>query len=112
MSALQKRQRPATARRGFRTNCDYGTKPTATKLPRNWRERLPDPLSYYSVRVEKLGSPNASGWAQGRCPLHDDSNASLSVNVTDARGGWRCFAGCGGGDLLGFHMRLYDLAFC
>ena len=27
------------------------------------------------------------------------------------RGGWRCFAGCGGGDLVGFHMRLRGLGF-
>ena len=27
------------------------------------------------------------------------------------RGGWRCFAGCGGGDLVGFHMLLRGLDF-
>ena len=48
----------------------------------------------------------------GRCPFHDDRNASLSVNLRDERGGWRCFAGCGGGDLVGFHMRQTGKAFC
>ena len=87
----------------------YGAKYTASPsrtLPLHWRDRLPDPASYYRQHVEKLGKPNATGWAQGRCPFHEDHNASMSVNVADARGGWRCFASCGGGDLIGFHSRL------
>jgi hypothetical protein len=83
----------------------------AASLPNNWRDRLPDPASYYVGHVEKMSRPNATGWAQGQCPFHEDGNASLSVHVTDARGGWRCFAGCGGGDLVGFHMRRTGLAF-
>lgn len=75
------------------------------RVPANWRDRLPDPESYYRAHVAKLGKVNATGWAQGACPFHDDRNASLSVNLRDERGGWRCFAGCGGGDLVGFHMR-------
>ena len=82
----------------------YGSTPRpASRLPDNWRDRLPDPAHYYGQHVAKLGKPNAAGWAQGTCPLHDDRNASLSVNLHS--GGWRCFAGCGGGDLVGFHMR-------
>lgn len=76
------------------------------RLPHNWRDRLPDPASYYGQRVDKLGRPNAQGWAQGRCPFHEDHDASLSVNLSSARGGWRCFAGCGAGDLVSFHERL------
>ena len=75
-------------------------------LPANWRERLPDPAAYYTARIAKLSAPNAAGWAQGRCPFHEDHNASLSVNMRSERGGWRCFAGCGGGDLVKFHERL------
>lgn len=78
-------------------------------LPRNWRERLPCPADYYSARVAKLGKANAEGWAQGRCPLHDDRHESLSVSLV--RGGWRCFAGCGKGDLVSFHERLTGKAF-
>lgn len=81
------------------------------RLPRDWRNRLPDPESYYRAHVAKLGKANATGWAQGPCPFHDDRNASLSVNLRDERGGWRCFAGCGGGDLVGFHMRQTGKAF-
>ncbi|WP_306581520.1 CHC2 zinc finger domain-containing protein [Dokdonella sp.] len=81
------------------------------RLPANWRDRLPDPAAYYAQHVAKLGKPNASGWAQGACPFHDDHAASCSVHVGDARGGWRCFAGCGAGDLVAFHMRRTGLAF-
>jgi hypothetical protein len=83
----------------------------APKLPNNWRDLLPDTDTYYRARVVKLSAANASGFAQGTCPFHDDRNASLSVNVRDANGGWRCFAGCGGGDLLAFHMRVTGKAF-
>ena len=81
------------------------------RLPADWRDRLPDPATYYATHVAKLSRPNATGWAQGVCPFHDDHSASLSVQVADPRGGWRCFAGCGGGDLVGFHMRLRGMDF-
>jgi hypothetical protein len=86
-----------------------GTKPT--RIPDNWRDRMPDPAAYYGQHVAKLGNPNGTGWAQGQCPFHDDHNKSLSVCITGERGGWRCFAGCGGGDLVGFHSRLRGLDF-
>lgn len=78
----------------------------APHLPADWRNRLPSPLDYYKAHVAKLSKPNGSGWAQGRCPFHDDHDASLSVNLDEPRGGWRCFAGCGAGDLVGFQMLL------
>lgn len=83
----------------------------APRLPRNWRTRLPDPETYYRARVAKLSARHGSGWAQGRCPFHDDHNASLSVRLDGERGHWRCFAGCGHGDLVSFHMRLIDRPF-
>lgn len=84
----------------------------AARIPENWRDRLPDPPAYYNQHVAKLGRVNATGWAQGVCPFHDDRNASLSVHVAGASaGGWRCFAGCGGGDMLGFHMLRTGLDF-
>ena len=88
----------------------YGSKP-APHIPCNWRQRLPNPAAYYSQHVAKMGSPNAAGWAQGVCPFHEDHSASLSVHVADARGGWRCFASCGGGDLVSFHQRITGLDF-
>ena len=80
-------------------------------MPRDWRERLPESESYYRARVAKLSKPNARGWAQGPCPFHEDQNASLSVNLREPNGGWRCFAGCGKGDLLAFHQRVTGKAF-
>lgn len=77
-------------------------------MPKNWRDRLPDPLVYYASQIGKLTRPNGGGWAQGKCPFHEDKAASLSVN---AGGGWKCFAGCGKGDLVGFHQRRTGLAF-
>lgn len=77
----------------------------APRLPANWRDNLPNPETYYRAHVEKLGNPNNTGWAQGRCPFHDDKQSSLSVCLIGTRGGWRCFAGCGKGDLVAFHMQ-------
>lgn len=81
----------------------------STRLPDNWRERLPDSRSYYRKRVAKLGKAQGDGWAQGQCPFHQDRNASLTVNLS--HGGWMCFAGCDSGDLVSFHMRLTGLPF-
>ena len=81
------------------------------RLPSNWRERLPDPEAYYRKRIDKLGHRHGNGWTQGRCPFHEDGTASLSVHLDSPRGGFRCFAGCGHGDLLAFHMRLTGLSF-
>lgn len=81
------------------------------RLPGNWRDRLPDPGTYYRQHVAKLGKAHGNGWAQGQCPFHDDRNASLSVNLANPRGFWKCFAGCGSGDMVGFHMRRTGLAF-
>lgn len=76
------------------------------RVSADWRNRLPDPAAYYGARLQKLTRANGDGWAQACCPFHDDKAASLSVNVSHPNGGWTCFAGCGGGDLLSFHMRL------
>jgi hypothetical protein len=80
-------------------------------IPHDWRERLPDPAVYYGQRIEKLSAPNAQGWAQGRCPFHEDKHASLSVHIAKDRGGFKCFT-CGAhGDMVAFHERLTGLPF-
>ena len=81
------------------------------RLPARWRDRLPYPADYFAANVRDLSRPNAFGWAVGTCPLHHDHDRSLSVHVTSERGGWRCGAGCGGGDMIGFHMLLRRLDF-
>lgn len=57
--------------------------------PNDWRDRLPDPATYYAAKLGKLTRANPEGWAQARCPFHDDKAASLSVHVSNPRGGWR-----------------------
>ena len=90
----------------------YGSTPRpASRLPDNWRDRLPDPASYYRQHVAKLTSARGSGWAQGCCPFHEDGSASLSVKLGDPRGFWKCFAGCGNGDMVSFHMKRTGLPF-
>ncbi len=72
---------------------------------------MPSPESYHREKIPTLIRTNSTGWAQGRCPFHDDDNASLSVHVDGERGAWRCLASCRGGDLLAFHMKLCGLEF-
>ncbi len=111
MTRPMKKPRRGSDSRGAGAFAGSGLRRHSTAIPQNWRDCQPDPATYYAAHVAKLSRPNATGWAQGTCPLHNDHNASLSVHVTESRGGWRCFAGCGGGDLVGFHMLLRGLDF-
>lgn len=63
-------------------------------------------LEFISQFVEL--KPTASG-AIGRCPFHDDQHPSLGVN--DKGNYWHCFAGCGGGSVIDFWMRLKSCDF-
>lgn len=69
-----------------------------------------DPESYYRQTLLALkGKPTAQGWILAVCPLHGDSEPSLSVNLK--HGGFHCF-GCGEkGDLISFHAKLNRLSF-
>lgn len=77
----------------------------------NSRSRFPAPEAYYRTHVRRLSAVGVDGWASGICPFHDDHNPSLGVQLNDGRGAWWCFAGCGGGDLISFHMRLFGMTF-
>ncbi len=46
---------------------------------------------------------------RGRCPFHDDRHPSFSVNFDE--GHWHCFAGCGGGSVIDFWMKLNNMTF-
>ncbi len=46
---------------------------------------------------------------RGRCPFHDDVHPSFSVNFDE--GYWHCFAGCGGGSVIDFWMKLHNMTF-
>ena len=50
-------------------------------------------------------SPNG----RGLCPFHDDHNSSFAVNAE--KNYWHCFAGCGGGSLIDFYMKMKGVDF-
>jgi putative DNA primase/helicase len=59
-----------------------------------------DYQAYYYERVQ--GLEGGGGQLLGYCPFHSDKNQkSLSVNTTT--GQWKCFAGCGQGNIWAFH---------
>lgn len=72
------------------------------------RELLPDPADYYAKHLDTLH--RRGEWADARCPLHEDHNPSLSVNLN--HGGFIC-RGCGaqGADVLAFHRHFKDMDF-
>ena len=45
----------------------------------------------------------------GHCPFHDDEKASFGVN--EEGNYWHCFAGCGGGSIIDFYMKLKNVDF-
>lgn len=45
----------------------------------------------------------------GRCPFHEDRLPSFSVS--DRKGLWHCFSGCGSGNVFHFLMRIEQLDF-
>lgn len=45
----------------------------------------------------------------GKCPFHDDEHPSFAVNTV--QGYWHCFAGCGGGSIIDFWMKLQKCDF-
>lgn len=72
-------------------------------LPHDWRVRVPQPVRYFAMHVPGLSAPSAHGGAQGKCPLHEDEETSLNVNLNT--GHWQCRS-CGQGTLVDFHQRL------
>lgn len=81
------------------------------RMPANWRNRLPAPADYYQTRVAHVGPADSDGMAAGTCPFHDDVGTSLRLRINGVRGGWRCEAGCGAGDMIAFHQRVTGLPF-
>lgn len=49
-----------------------------------------------------------AGKKTGRCPLHDDSSPSFSISPDGRK--WKCFAGCGSGDVFDLLERLQGLS--
>lgn len=103
----------ASAKQGYAPQYTVGAsarKPADQKGCRYCLDDLPSPLDYYVRVLGKISALNKAGWAQAKCPFHQDRHASLSTRLS-GRGEWRCFAGCGSGDLISFHMRFRGLSF-
>ena len=72
------------------------------------KSRLPSPTTYYAT--EGLVLKGSGAWRDAICPFHPDTKPSLRVRLDS--GAFRCMAcGAHGGDVVAFHMRLYDLNF-
>lgn len=74
------------------------------------RTRLPDPKTYYDIELGRLRP--AGRYASARCPFHDDTHPSLTVNLVT--GAFRCHVptcSAQGRGVLDFHMARYGLSF-
>lgn len=45
----------------------------------------------------------------GCCPFHEEDTPSFAIYKSSNT--WNCFAGCGGGDVISFYMKLNDVDF-
>lgn len=81
----------------------HGTAPGQFK-----RDLLPDPQAYFEAQGMKLRGRGE--WRMTKCVFHDDSHASLSVNVHT--GAYRCHAcQAAGGDVLAFYRQQTGASF-
>jgi DNA primase len=64
-----------------------------------------DILDYYNVKHK---SANTDGWVRFQCPFHNDKSPSASISVKN--GGWKCFSGCGSGNLLDFVAKIENIS--
>ncbi len=58
----------------------------------------------FGVELKSYGSRH-----MGKCPFHDDRLPSLSVS--DTHSAWKCFAGCGQGDVISFIQQFRGCSF-
>lgn len=62
-------------------------------------------MNIYDFYKDKIKDPQlVEDEVRGKCPFHNDTKMSFSANIKT--GLWNCFAGCGGGDLILFYMKL------
>lgn len=65
-----------------------------------------------TVPIEEIYPAQLKGTGSillGLCPFHDDHEPSFAIYP--ATNSWYCFAGCGGGDVISFLQKLYNLKF-
>jgi hypothetical protein len=63
-------------------------------------ERLKNAISVYDFVSRYV---DMDEYGKGLCPFHDDQHPSFQVNREQNY--WSCYAGCGGGSLIDFHMK-------
>lgn len=72
------------------------------------RDRLPDPLGYFSASGLRLYGRGR--WRSTLCPFHRDTRPSLRINTET--GAYRCMScGAKGCDVLDFHRARHGLSF-
>lgn len=81
-----------------------------SRLPADWRERLPKAESNFRKHLAGHGPPNRRGWAMGWWPFRAEEH-DLAVNLSDGDATCPCFGGCGLGGLVSFHQWLTGQGF-
>jgi putative DNA primase/helicase len=61
-----------------------------------------------SIELPAEGT-SSSPWLSLVCPFHNDGNPSFSLNTEN--GMWKCFSGCGSGDMIDFEQHRADCDF-
>lgn len=74
------------------------------------RDRLPDPLDYFTGTVSLKFRERRGKWRTTECRFHGGSD-SMRINIVS--GSFVCMAGCGarGGDIVAYHMAAHGLGF-
>lgn len=91
--------------------------PTPFKKPKikksQWNIQLsPDVEKAKEFPIENLytGELKRTGKTKmGKCPFHNEDTPSFAIYPETNT--WNCFAGCGGGDVISFYMKLHDVNF-
>lgn len=71
---------------------------------KDWAEVID--VQDYLARVVGIKGQVKGDQFMGLCPLHDDKTSSFSMSLS--KGLWKCFSGCGQGNLPQFHAKWKD----
>lgn len=72
------------------------------------RDKLPEPVDYYSERLQSF--KHGQKWCTALCPFHGDRHRSFGIKPET--GAYKCFTcGVSGGDVLAFHQAYYNVDF-
>lgn len=63
----------------------------------------------YPIENLYKGELKGTKTKMGKCPFHQEENASFAIYPHT--NSWNCFAGCGGGDVISFYMKLHAVDF-